>query len=93
MVEAFPVDLLVQTGAVGIAIALVILTYLRGKAYDQVVANHVRKTDETISKNADAMLENAKANVKLAGVIEANTEATKRNSDIMDRVQRLLDGK
>lgn len=45
-----------------------------------------------MQKSDDTIRENAKAMTKLAGVIESNTTAINRNTEITRRVERIMDG-
>ncbi len=84
MADGLPVDVLVQAGAVGIAIALIILLALLLRSFFNLLQNHIVKTDETMRKNAEAM-------VSLGGVINANTDAVERHARISERIERYLD--
>ena len=89
--EAPTVELLVQAGAVGLALALIALLYFQGKTnradrsdFNKIVGNHMSKTDSIIEKNAIAM-------TTLAGAIQASVKVSDRTATIMERVERRLD--
>jgi hypothetical protein len=75
---------LVQAGAVGIAIALIILISLILKFTYKMMVTHMQNSDSTIKENAKAM-------THLASVITNNSEAVNRNTIVIERVERILD--
>ncbi len=89
MASPIPVDSLIQGGAVGISLALVILLYLRGKAHDAIVqkqmeahdlmlGNHMSRTDKLVADNTKAMS-------KMASAIDKSAKVSERIERILDR--------
>lgn len=76
----------IQGGAVGLALALIILLALILRFTYKMMADHTRSTDKVITENAKAM-------TQLSGVIDANTHAIIRNTEVVRRVERVLDSK
>lgn len=76
----------IQGGAVGLALALILLLALVLRFTYKMMGEHMKHSDETITENAKAM-------TKLAGVIDTNTDAINRNTIVTERVERVLDRK
>lgn len=75
--ETLPITKLAETGAIGIAVLLIILLYFVIKSYNKIIANHI-----------DHFTRAMEANTRVIGEITKVMESTCR---IMDRVQNKLD--
>lgn len=80
----FDTETLIQGGAVGIALSLIILLALILKFTYKMMVTHMANSDTTIKENAKAM-------TQLSGVITNNSEAVNRNTVVIERVERILD--
>ena len=69
-------QILIQGGAVGIAMACLYVLY-------RFLTNHVQHNNDVIANNAAAFTVNAVSMEKLAGSIDDNTKATLKLGDIL----------
>lgn len=79
-------EIFIQGGAVGLALALIILLALILRFTYKMMSTHMSNSDRTIQENAKAM-------TQLSGVIANNSEAVDRNTVVIQRVERFLDTK
>ncbi len=75
--EETTLDTVIQGGAVGVAIALIILMYFFIKWFTKIISNHINHNTEVLTE--------------LKGLIKRDFEATDRNTEVMKRVERTLD--
>jgi len=71
------IQILIQGGSVGVAILAILVNY-------KIVSNH-------INHNTQAMVDFNLTMVKMGEIIKANTKSMDRNTDVMERVERIMD--
>lgn len=95
MTSPIPVDSLIQGGLSGIAVGLIVLLYLRGKAHDAMMDKQLRAHDLIIgnhmSKTDNLIMENTKAMAKIGGSIDKNTISTEHSTEVSKRIENILD--
>lgn len=77
-------DNLLQYGALGLALALIILITIILKYVYCLVSNNIESSSKVILKNVEAM-------ATLTNVIERNTQNVNRSIEVMKRVEHYLD--
>lgn len=77
-------DNLLQYGALGLALALIILITIILKYVYCLVSNNIESSSKVILKNVEAM-------ATLTNVIERNTQNVNRSIEVMKRVEHHLD--
>lgn len=77
-------DNLLQYGALGLALALIILITIILKYVYCLVSNNLESSSKVIFKNVEAM-------ATLTNVIERNTQNVNRSIEVMKRVEHYLD--
>jgi len=75
--ETLDIQTIIQGGAVGLALALIIYSWQKDKLYNKTMNNHLKHLNSTLGE--------------LSGNIKDNTRQTVNNQRVMERVERILD--
>jgi len=90
-----------QFGAVGIAIALIVVFYFwykaqekmmakKDKAYQDLTSEIMESSRENSEKLVEVIRQNTESSVQLTTAVQGVTSALERNSNILDRIEKKI---
>jgi len=90
-----------QFGAVGIAIALIVVFYFwykaqekmmakKDKAYQDLTSEIMESSKENSEKLVEVIKQNTESSVQLTVAVQGVTSAIERNSNILDRIEKKI---
>jgi len=82
---------IIQGGAVGIAVLLIVSDIIKTKLNNKIIGNHLSHLNDTLIKFSNIIQQSNDNNVNLKNILSKNNELLTRTGYIMEKVEKKLD--
>ncbi len=92
-IQSIDLQTIIQGGAVGIAVLLILYMYLKDRMYNKTMNNHLSHLNETLGRLDGTMQASVTNQENVKNVIDRNSRVIEKNMNMIERLKGFLSGK